>query len=250
MKQVSDNLVLLDETRKSELKKRCVQETIFSPICPDYNFKKVQLKNRSERVHDFNGIGKSTGIVYEKLIRESEALFGLLNRSKINYQHLLLVADVEGKDKIILKKLGIIRTEFNEKCQATVKKINLDLKEKGLFKSKCVLMSQFFKDQKYSFYKNIKTIHEHLLKTANKETLKLILKAQKKRCPLYKFWFEMDKQAGEMRTLHEMAMYASFGHCLAISKGVILCADSEILSRCYNLFKENKTPVIYISGKY
>lgn len=240
----------VDNTSEAEVIRRCCGEFIISPICPDYNFKKVQLKDRSERVHDFNGIGENTGIVYEKLIRESKELFKLFDKQKVKYQHLLLVADVEGKDKIILKKLGITRKEFNQKCQVTVEKINFDLRKKGFKKSRCILMSQFFKDQKYCFFKNIKKIHECLLKTTNKETLKLILEAQKKRCPLYEFWFEMDKQAGERRALHEMAMYASFGHCPAINKGVILCADSEILSHCYNLFKENKTPVIYLSGKY
>lgn len=250
MKLLSKNLSLIDDTSEAEVVRRCCDEFVISPICPDYNFKKVQLKDRSERVHDFNGIGENTGIVYEKLIRESEAFFELLNKQKINYQHLLLVADVEGKDKIILKKLGITRVEFNERCQKTVEKINLDLRKKGFKKSRCILMSQFFKDQKHSFYRNIKKIHKYLLKTTNKETQKLILEVQKKRCPLYEFWFAMDNQAGERRALHEMAMYASFGYCPAINRGIILCADSEILSHCYNLFKKYKTPVIYISGKY
>ncbi len=250
MKLPSKNLSLIDNTSEAEVIRRYGSEFIISPICPDYNFKKIQLKDRSERVHDFNGIGENMGIVYEKLIRESEGLFKLLDKQKIKYQNLLLVADVEGKDKIILKKLGVTRTEFNQKCQRTVEKINLDLKKKGFKKSRCLLMSQFFKDQKYSFFQNIQKIHEHLLKITDKEILKLILEAQNKRCPLYEFWFGMDKERGKVRTLHEMAMYTSFGYCPAIGKGVILCADSEILSRCYNLFKKNKTPVIYISGKY
>ena len=78
----------------------------------------------------------------------------------------------------------------------------------------------------------------------------LVSGVQSKRVPLYKFWFGLSKGKGKKRAIGDMAMYASFGYCPKIDRGVILCADSRALSGCYNLFKNNKTPVIYLAGSY
>lgn len=238
------NLMLLDQ-RRLVVRDGVV---IYSPICPDYHFKKIMNPlGQAERVHDFDGMGVKKGIVYEKLMTRSKKLFERLEKSGVEYEHLLLVADVEKTDNIILQKLGIGQEEFIKRCKKTCNAINADLKERGFEKSNCMLMGEYFREVKYGFEKNIKKIEAKLDKDS-----RLIRQVQRVRLPLHQFWFGLGKQESEKRSVGEAAMYASFGHCPEISGGIILCADSEILSKCYNLLKaRNKyTPVIYLKGNY
>lgn len=245
------SLVLVDQIDQKELQSRLVNPLVVSPLCPDYNFSKViGPENKQERIHDFNGLGEDVGIVYKKLIDIAGRFFSVLDQKKINYQHILLVADVECHDETILKKLSINSIEFIRRCQQTVRKVNADLKKRQLIKSNCLLMSQFFKKQNYSFFKDIKILERKILRTKNSQVLALVKKAQKERRPLHKFWFNLSKIKSKQRTIEEIAMYTSFGHCPKIDNNIILCADSEILSHSYNLFKKKKTPVFYLTGAY
>ncbi len=234
----AQKLILLEGDLESRLAGGSMVQ-IYSPICPDYHFKEIQDPfGETERIHDFDGLGEEMGIVYEKLIASSKELFDDLERRYIKYKHILLVADVEVEDPVILKKLGISKKEFVRRCKGTAEKIRRDGKD-------CLLMSDFFEQNKYDFEGNIDEILTRL-----KNDL-LTKKVQTIRYPLHRFWFGLSREESMKRSLDEIAMYASFGHCPDISAGVILCADSEVLSRCYNVAKKGKkTPVIYISGKY
>lgn len=244
-------LSLLEPITDRRLKGRIMGGTIFSPICPDYNFKETKGPGgTNERIHDFDGMGEDAGIVYEKLINNSNGFLKELIDGEVKYKHVLIVADVESVDKTILNKLGIEQKEFVRRCKKTVSKINKDLRARGLTNSKCQLMSELFEKEGYGFYKNISILKEKLLNTRSKEIVRLMNKTQKLRLPLYKYWFGLTEERGKERAIDDMAMYASFGHCLQVDMGVILCADSEILSRCYNLFKNKNTPVIYVNGAY
>ena len=219
---------------------------IFSPICPDYHFKKVKNPfGQSERIHDFDGMGERKGIVYEKLISSSESLFKQLDKLNVKYRHILLVADVEKEDRVMIRRLSISEEEFLRRCRLTCDAINGDLTKRGLGKSKCDLMGRYFRREKYDFYGNIIEIANHL--TGNSSLEKRILKT---RFPLHRFWFGISENESRKRSIHDIAMYSSFGKCPEINQGIILCADSEVLSHCYNIGKKKKTPVIYISGNY
>lgn len=245
------NLEFLDEANKEEIIRRCRQGIIVSPLCPDYHFREVNgPSNRKERIHDFDNLGEEVGIVYLKLIKETEKLFSLFEKERIDYKHLLLIADVESEDLLILSKLKINRKTFISRCRISVKKINQDLKKRGLRNSRCLLMSQLFTREEYDFFGTIKNIKSRLLKERDRRLTGLIKEVCHLRLPLHQFWFGIDEKTSYARSIDEMAMYASFGYCPRIDRGIILCADSAILSRCYNLFKAKKTPVIYIKGSY
>lgn len=220
--------------------------TIYSPICPDYHFKEiVNPIGQKERIHDFDGLGVEKGIVYEKLIRDSGELLDYLEDNDIQYKHVLLVADVEVKDQTILKKLQISAEEFISCSTSTEEKINQDLICSGRKYSICDLMGNYFKTIGYDFSGNIKVISARILGSSD-----LARRVEEIRFPLHHFWFGLSKEKSLQRSIDEIAMYASFGSCPQISSGIILCADSEILSHCYNVNNSKRVPVIYVSGSY
>jgi len=219
---------------------------IYSPVCPDYHFEEIKnLFGQSERVHDFDGLGEGKGIVYEKLITQTNGLLRRLEELKVEYRHLLLVADVEGTDKVILNKLRITKDEFIRRCRKTCREINRDLKRRKLLNSRCELMGKFFEEEGYDFYGKI----EEIAKKSDASS-GLLRGVREVRLPLHRFWFGLANEQSYERSIREVAMYASFGHCSKISDGIILCADSEVLSGCYNLLKKKKTPAIYLKGSY
>lgn len=237
------NLTLLDQKYLSVGK----EVVIISPICPDYHFKKItNPMGQAERIHDFDGLGEEVGIVYEKLITCSESFFEKLRNCGVKYRHILLLADVERRDRLVLKKLGIDSKEFLRRVIQSCMAINFDLQKRGLLNSKCMLMDDFFESVEYPFDKNINKNVSKL--SGNSE---FIERVHRLRFPLHEFWFSISEGESRKRSIHEVAMYASFGQCPQIASEVILCADSEVLSGCYNLFKVNeKTPVIYLKGNY
>jgi hypothetical protein len=242
-------LIELDGSLK-DFAERIKSGEIISPICPDYGFKEIVSVNKKERVHDFDSLGMETGIVYEKLIEKSTSLLKELIGRGVSYKHNLLIADIECEDKVILEKLSITNKEFVLRCKETVKKINKDLTRRGLTNSKAMLMSKYFLDNNYKFYKNIEMLKKKLNQACDIKTKQFKERSQKIRFPLHKFWFGLSKDKSYERTLDDICMYASFGYCPSINNSVILCADSEVLSMSYNLFKKVKTPVLYVSGNY
>lgn len=221
--------------------------SFFIPLCPDYSF---EVSNNSERVHDFSGMGDEVGIVYEKLINITQAMFDFLNKSKIKYTATFLMADVEVTDKLILRKLKISESDFINKCASSTKKISVDLKKRGI-KGICLGMEEYFKSKTYQFHK-VKELNYQKIKDAaiDKRFLEKVIELRK---GPYKFWFDISDEECIERAYKDIGMYAAFAEEPSIANGIILCADSEILSCCYNIFKSDKnnsTTVIYVKGGY
>lgn len=218
----------------------------FIPLCPDYSF---EINDNNERIHDFTSIGTEMGIVYEKFIRQAQSLFDYLREQNIDYYAYFLEADVEAVDPLILKKLGVTKEEFVERCAVSAKKIDADLKERRI-NGKCIGMEEYFEKQNYDFHK---LEEDNLEKVANGNADKTFVdKVIQLRKDLYNFWFGISEAECIHRAYKDIGMYATFAEEPRIAKGIILCADSEILSCSYNCLKtdQTKTPVIYVKGNY
>lgn len=246
----SNELCFLDEN--GETSKATFQNTpknleFYIPLCPDYSF---ELNDNNERIHDFSSMGNNKGIVYEKLISQTQPLFDYHKECDVPYKAFFLMADVEGVDQLILNKIGISKVKFQENCNLSAIKINEDLKARNI-KGQCLGMEEYFKNKKYDFHKEE---HDNYLKVKEGKVNQAFMdKVIELRKDLYNFWFNISESDCIDRSYKDVGMYAAFAEQEDISNGIILCADSEILSCAYNSLKDsnkNKTPVIYVKGKY
>ena len=244
----SGDLVILDGNLQSYfgIESDTIELNFVIPLCPDYSF---EVNDNKERVHDFSGLGDDVGIVYNKLIEVAEPFFKFLDKSSIKYKSTFLMADVESSDRLILSKLAIKEDTFISRCEKSIGKVNLDLRKRKI-NGVCLGMREFFNNHKYNFQSEMQKKEELL---ESEQFAGFMKKVIQERAHLYAFWFNLGDEKCVSRAYQDGAMYAAFTADTVVSKGIILCADSEILSRCYNIFNSNRNfyvPILYVKGAY
>ena len=219
----------------------------YIPLCPDYSF---EINENNERIHDFSGMENGRGIVYEKFIKNVQPMFDYLRRNNIKYYAYFLMANVEVVDQTILNKLKINAKQFLKNCSESAVKVDEDLKTRQI-SGKCIGMEEFFNSKQYDFHKleiqNLQKVRDGEVDIRFRDHVLGLRK------DLYKFWFGIPDEECTTRAYKDIGMYATFAEQPDISTGIILCADSEILSCSYNALKKDPkthTPVIYVKGNY
>ncbi len=220
--------------------------TFFSPVCPDYSYKKI-----AEDLYllTFEDLGTNIGVVASRIKKYINNIYNLFEKYDINYNHIIAVGDFEVLSESNLKKLNINKDEFLKRVKISQKRIQTSFKKS---KSKYLFTEHFGGLKKWEnkyeiILKKIKKNDFGKSQLKKKYLEEIILSREQ----LYKRWFgKITKRQMLDKLIAQAAEYALMGNLIKKKyKNVfILGADHSKMSKFYSIL--NSILTIYIKKNY
>ena len=220
--------------------------TFFSPVCPDYSYKKI-----SEDLYllTFEDLGTNIGVVASRIKKYIDNIYSLFDKYNINYDHIIAVGDFEVLSRSNLKKLNISKDEFLKRIKISQKKIQTNFKKS---KSKHLFTEHFgglkkWENQYEIILEKIKKKGFGKSQLRKKHLDEIILSREQ----LYKRWFgKISKKQMLDKLILQAAEYALMGKLIKENyKNVfVLGADHSKMSKFYSVI--NSILTIYIKKNY
>ncbi len=204
---------------------------IISPICPDYEYKKIGKNIFS---FTFNTLNSDIGLPGNRIINEISNVYRFLKSNDVTFIHNVYYGDFEAFSEKNCSRLKISKELFINKLSQSVKK----LKKKRLFNKVGFFVDDLsnMNDWQYLMKKNRKKIDERFKNNLQfKEIIFDILNARKN---LYLNWFPKENNEFYLNVLlHQGAEYASMGDIIhkKFSNPLIIAADHPKMKYFYNL---------------
>ena len=210
--------------------------TFFSPVCPDYSYKKI-----AEDLYllTFEDLGTNIGVVASRIKKYINNIYNLFEKYDINYNHIIAVGDFEVLSESNLKKLNINKDEFLKRVKISQKRIQTSFK-----KSK----SKYLFTEHFGGLKKWEKKNDFGKSQLKKKYLEEIILSREQ---LYKRWFgKITKRQMLDKLIAQAAEYALMGNLIKKKyKNVfILGADHSKMSKFYSIL--NSILTIYIKKNY
>lgn len=93
--------------------------TLVGAFCPDYAYEATGNPLVPYR-YTFDGVGEGVGLVAQQFVRIVPVLSAFLQAHGINHQVVLSIGDFEADSAAVLQRVGLDRTEFVRRCQASL----------------------------------------------------------------------------------------------------------------------------------
>ena len=206
---------------------------IISPICPDYEYKKI-----GENIFSFtfNALNTGIGLPGQRILDEIKNIYAFLEKNNINFTHDAFYGDFESFSKMNCKRLKINQELFLEKLSKSVN----TLKRKKIFNKVGLFVNDLsnLKDWNFLMNQNRKKINLKFKKDLSfKKKVIEILNARKN---LYLNWFPKKTNGFYLNVLLEQgAEYASMTDIILkkFSNPLIIAADHPKMKLFYNFNK-------------
>lgn len=204
---------------------------IFAPSCPDYK--------HDGSAYTFGELGEGVSLLGMYQIEFAEKLLQLLDVHGIPYDYMILTADIEAEDDVILAKNRVTKAEAIEKVKETIK-------ETGEYASGLLMPQNGSTVRSVGFLEEFKGFSElqrkyealiRQLQTSSAAFRKGLEHLHDGRLGLYARLFSDANQAELLnlmpRTIKTMAQYAALGQ-LAREKNAVITSHRTLNIPAYN----------------